>query len=42
MIHNPLALNPLPLGSFNCGIEYYVEHSDAGISISTTEHEKKS
>ena len=42
MIHNPLALNPLPLGTFKCGIEYYVEHSDVGINISTIEHEKKS
>lgn len=42
MIHNPLAVNPLPFGSFNCGIEYLVEDNSAGIKITTIEHENKS
>ena len=42
MIHNPLAANPLPLGSFKCGIEYQVEDIGTGINITTLEHENQS
>lgn len=42
MIHNPFAANPLPWGSFKCGIEYKVKDIGTGINITILEHESKS
>jgi hypothetical protein len=41
IIHNPLATNKLPLGSFKCGTEYCVNVDDEFISILIVENEKE-
>jgi hypothetical protein len=40
-IHNPLATNPLPLGSIRCGREYSAVASSDAISITPIEHEAR-
>lgn len=41
IVHNPLATNPLPLGSIKCGIEYEVEVESDSLNITPIEHESE-
>jgi hypothetical protein len=40
LIHNPLAINPLPKGCINCGIEYDVQIDSSNIKIKSIDHTK--
>ena len=39
-VHNPMAKNPLPDGSFQCGCEYTMEEHATEFSINRIQHEK--
>ncbi len=40
IIHNPLARNPLPVGSIRCGVEYAIQLHDNTLQIKTINHSK--